>query len=205
MLDIQKLTEQEQLEEKNRRGSRCVDEKNKRQMSASSASLHKAASITPRPSTVVATKACQRFRWGTKASGDLGIKAFRSKSQQQQQQRLFRRDSTINSRIIPFLILIKETRTAFMLFVISIAFIASYLPSILATRSLLPNDNLYIVYLYLTNSALNPIIYSFMNRSFRSDLRKLFVNKAKPVFSASRFSSLNAFSITPNKYELKTF
>jgi hypothetical protein len=119
---------------------------------------------------------------------------------------VFRRDSTINSKIIPFLILIKETRTAFMLFVVSIVFIACYLPSILATRSLLPNDNLYIVYLYFCNSALNPIIYSFMNRNFRCDLKKLFLGKRKPVFSASRFSSLNAFSISlPNKFEMKNF
>jgi hypothetical protein len=117
----------------------------------------------------------------------------------------FRRDSTINSKIIPFLILIKETRTAFMLFVISTVFIACYLPSILATRSLLPNDNLYIVYLYFCNSAINPIIYSFMSRNFRSELKKLFFNKSRPVFSASRFSSLNAFSISmTNKIEMKS-
>ncbi len=120
--------------------------------------------------------------------------------------KFFRRDSAINSRIIPFLILIKETRTAFMLFIISIVFIASYLPSILATRSFLPNDNLYLVYLYFTNSAINPLIYSFMNRSFRSDLKKLFTHKSRPVFSASRFSSLNAYSLTPNnKFELRSF
>lgn len=116
---------------------------------------------------------------------------------------IFKRDSTINSKIIPFLILIKDTRTAFMLFVVSIVFITCYLPSILATRSLLSNDNLYIVYLYFTNSAINPIIYSFMNRSFRADLIKLFKNKSKPIFSASKFSSFTVFSISPNLAEVK--
>lgn len=111
----------------------------------------------------------------------------------------FKRDSTINSKIVPFLILIKDTRTAFILFVISILFIITYLPSIMATYSLFFNENLYILYLYFLNSALNPIIYSFMNRNFRADLAKLFfklfLNKSKPIFSASRFSSFNPFSI----------
>jgi hypothetical protein len=92
---------------------------------------------------------------------------------------LFKRESTFNSKIIPFLVLIRETRTAFMLFVVSIVFIAFYLPSILATRSILPNDNLFIVYLYFTNSAINPIIYSFINRSFRADLKKRICKIAK--------------------------
>jgi hypothetical protein len=128
-----------------------------------------------------------------------------SSARRKSSQQVFRRDSTINSKIIPFLILIKETRTAFMLFVISIVFIACYLPSILATRSLLPNDNLYIVYLYFCNSALNPIIYSFMNRNFRSELHKLFFSKRKKLFSASRFSSFNAFSMSvANKFEMKS-
>ena len=120
-------------------------------------------------------------------------------------QQKFKRDPTINSKIVPFLILIKDTRTAFILFVISIVFILTYMPSILATHSLLPNDNLYILYLYFSNSALNPIVYSFINRNFRSELIKLFLNKSKPIFSASRFSSFNLFSGNGNgNSEMKT-
>ena len=117
----------------------------------------------------------------------------------------FKRDSTINSKIVPFLILIKDTRTAFILFVISILFIITYLPSIMATHGIFSNDNLYVIYLYFLNSALNPIIYSFMNKNFRSELIKFFMKKSKPIFSASRFSSFNVFSGNNNNSEMKTF
>lgn len=114
-------------------------------------------------------------------SSNLLTKSFKKKNSRQSKRAisLFKRESTFNSKIIPFLVLIRETRTAFMLFVVSIVFIASYLPSILATRSILPNDNLFIVYLYFTNSAINPIIYSFINRSFRADLKKRMCKIAK--------------------------
>jgi hypothetical protein len=116
-----------------------------------------------------------------KTSASLLSKSFRKKNNRKSKRAisLFKRESTFNSKIIPFLVLIRETRTAFMLFVVSIVFIASYLPSILATRSILPNDNLFIVYLYFANSAINPIIYSFINRSFRADLKKRICKIAK--------------------------
>ena len=98
-------------------------------------------------------------------------------------------EQKINSNAIPFLILIKDTRIASMLFVVSIVFVATYLPSILATRSILPNDNLYIVYLYFTNSAANPFINLFINRSFRYDLFRL-LKKSTPSFSI--FSKKNS-------------
>ena len=101
----------------------------------------------------------------------------------------FESEQKINSNAIPFLILIKDTRIASMLFVVSIVFVATYLPSILATRSILPNDNLYIVYLYFTNSAANPFINLFINRSFRYDLFRL-LKKSTPSFSI--FSKKNS-------------
>jgi hypothetical protein len=113
----------------------------------------------------------------------------------------FRKQSL--TRIIPFLITIKDVQTAFMLFVVSIFFILSYTPSILATKSILPNDNLFLIYLYLTNSAVNPIIYSFINRSFRSDLIKL-LSKSKPIFAISRLSSMTVYSNSPNVIDMKT-
>nr|QVK45738.1 G protein-coupled receptor [Proales similis] len=105
--------------------------------------------------------------------------------------------SGFNTRTIPFLILIKETQTALTLFVVSIVFIASYLPSILATRSYLPNDNLFIIYLYFVNSAANPLIYSFLNRSFRADLMNLFVKKPS-ILSISRISTIISNSSVTN-------
>lgn len=75
----------------------------------------------------------------------------------------------------------KDIRTAFMLFVVSFLFIVFYLPSIIATYlaffiPLIPN-NLYITYLYFSNSAINPIIYCFLNPNFRTDLFKLFLKR----------------------------
>lgn len=96
---------------------------------------------------------------------------------------IIEKEGKIDSTSIPFLILIKDTRMACMLFVVSIVFVATYLPSILATRAILLNDNLYIVYLYFINSATNPIINFFINRSFRYDLLRL-LKKSRPSFSA---------------------
>ena len=103
---------------------------------------------------------------------------------------IIEKEEKIDSTAIPFLILIKDTRIALMLFVVSIVFVATYLPSILATRAILLNDNLYIVYLYFINSASNPFINFFINRSFRYDLFRL-LKKSRPSFSASKFFQNN--------------
>jgi hypothetical protein len=71
----------------------------------------------------------------------------------------------------------KDIRTAIMLFVVSFLFIVFYLPSILATNNVVPIDKVFIIYLYFTNSAINPMIYCFMNPTFRSDLVKLFYKR----------------------------
>jgi hypothetical protein len=75
----------------------------------------------------------------------------------------------------------KDIRTAFMLFVVSFLFIIFYLPSLAATymSMFIPNMpvNLYITYLYFSNSAINPIIYCFLNPNFRNDLIKLFFKR----------------------------
>ncbi len=87
----------------------------------------------------------------------------------------------------------KDIRTAFMLFVVSVLFIAFYLPSIIATNLSLyfPNINLnlYISYLYFLNSAINPIIYCFLNPNFRSDLLKLFL--PRKFMNRRRFQKSN--------------
>lgn len=75
----------------------------------------------------------------------------------------------------------RDIRTAFMLFVVSFLYIVFYLPSIASTYLILfindsPN-NLYISYLYFSNSAINPIIYCFLNPNFRTDLLKLFFKR----------------------------
>ena len=76
----------------------------------------------------------------------------------------------------------KDLRTAFMLFVVTFLYIAFYFPSIAATYlalfqiQIIPY-NLYINYLYCSSSAINPMIYCFMNPTFRADLIKLFFKR----------------------------
>ncbi|CAF0956091.1 unnamed protein product [Brachionus calyciflorus] len=88
----------------------------------------------------------------------------------------------------------KDIRTAFMLFVISCLFLIFYLPSITVTylAIFLPsiNSNLYISYLYLSNSAINPIIYCFLNPNFRADLVKLFFKRGFLFDKCAKNSSL---------------
>jgi hypothetical protein len=82
----------------------------------------------------------------------------------------------------------KDIRTAFMLFVVSFLYIVFYLPSITATyfvyfsRNQQITPNLYITYLYFSNSAINPMLYCFLNPNFRNDLVKLFF-KRRFIFS----------------------
>ena len=64
-------------------------------------------------------------------------------------------------------------RTAFMLFVVTVAFVVSYTPAFLMALLIL-NYNMIIVYSYFANNVVNPVIYAFMNKNFRDDLKKLF-------------------------------
>lgn len=94
------------------------------------------------------------------------------------QSSIIRRMSLANTKHV---ISTRDIRTAFMLFVVSFLYIVFYLPSITSTYLILfisefPN-NLYISYLYFSNSAINPIIYCFLNPNFRTDLLKLFFKR----------------------------
>ena len=88
------------------------------------------------------------------------------------------RRSNLNTSITikmakPFLVSIKEVRILLMLFLINVSFVFSYLPSILSSRNIIQDQNIYLFYLYLANSATNPIIYLIMMKSYRSDLQKM--------------------------------
>jgi hypothetical protein len=75
----------------------------------------------------------------------------------------------------------KDMRTAFMLFVVSFLYVVFYLPSIISTYLALLftniQPNLYLSYLFFSNSAINPLIYCFLNPNFRADLFKLFFKR----------------------------
>ncbi len=89
----------------------------------------------------------------------------------------------------------KDIRTAVMLFVVTFLYILFFSPSMIATyynliRSLNVTEDeghdeisfvdgpfILIFYLYYLNSAINPIIYCFLNNTFRKDLKKIFFSR----------------------------
>ena len=92
------------------------------------------------------------------------------------------------------LISTKDIRTAVMLFVVTFLYILFFSPSIIATYyNLLVADTepnnvdhnevdtsgvlIFVIYLYYANSALNPLIYCFLNPVFRKDLKKTFFSR----------------------------
>jgi hypothetical protein len=107
------------------------------------------------------------------------------------QSSILRRMSGAHSKHV---ISTKDIRTAFMLFVVSFLYIVFYLPSIATTYLvlLIPNLplNLYTTYLYFSNSAINPIIYCFLNPNFRTELVKLFFKRGFAFRKCSKANNL---------------
>ena len=64
-------------------------------------------------------------------------------------------------------------KTAAMLFVVTVVFVITFLPALLMTLDLIPY-NMTVFYMYFANNVANPVIYSFMNKNFRDDLKKIF-------------------------------
>lgn len=63
-------------------------------------------------------------------------------------------------------------KTAAMLFVVTLGFIISFLPSWLMGLRIVPLK-LIVFYMFYINNVINPFIYAFMNRTFRDDLFQL--------------------------------
>lgn len=96
------------------------------------------------------------------------------------------RKASTNTRT---LISSKDVRTALMLFVVTFLYILFFSPSMIATyynliqslngRSVLGENDKFILifYLYYMNSAINPMIYCFLNPTFRKDLTKIFFSR----------------------------
>ncbi|KAK2178436.1 hypothetical protein NP493_544g02015 [Ridgeia piscesae] len=68
---------------------------------------------------------------------------------------------------------IANLKTAAILFVVTLVFVVTYLPAFLMTLMFIPYK-MSVFYMYFANNIANPVIYSFMNKTFRDDLRKLY-------------------------------
>ena len=71
---------------------------------------------------------------------------------------------------------VANIRTAGMLFVVTAVFIIVFLPAWLMAHQLIPY-NMLIFYMYFFYNVANPMIYAFMNKAFRRDLRDLLAKK----------------------------
>ena len=71
---------------------------------------------------------------------------------------------------------VANLKTAAMLFVVTVVFIVTFLPSFMMALQCL-KYNMIVFYMYFANNVANPVIYSFMNKNFRDDLRKLFCGR----------------------------
>lgn len=72
-------------------------------------------------------------------------------------------------------------KTAAMLFVVTVTFVVTFLPAFLMAMSIVPY-NMVVFYLYFANNVANPVIYSFMNKNFRQDLKKIFTDCRSRAF-----------------------
>jgi cholecystokinin A receptor/hypocretin (orexin) receptor 2 len=68
--------------------------------------------------------------------------------------------------------LLANIRTALMLFVVTLVFILAFLPSWLMAHGVVPFHAL-VFYFYFAYNVCNPIIYAFMNPTFRKELQEL--------------------------------
>ena len=64
-------------------------------------------------------------------------------------------------------------KIATMLFVVIVVFIVTFLPAFLMSLQVIPY-NLVVFYMYFINNVANPVIYSFMNKTFRDNLKEIF-------------------------------
>ncbi|KAK3105704.1 hypothetical protein FSP39_003839 [Pinctada imbricata] len=63
-------------------------------------------------------------------------------------------------------------KTAVMLFTVAVVFIIAFLPAWLMALDLITHIQV-IFYMYFVYNVVNPIIYAFMNPTFRQDIRKI--------------------------------
>lgn len=64
-------------------------------------------------------------------------------------------------------------KTAFMLSIVTLVFIVAFLPSWLVALRVL-DMNVVVFYMYFSYNVANPVIYAFMNNTFKAQLKQLF-------------------------------
>ena len=75
--------------------------------------------------------------------------------------------------------LVANVRTAGMLFVVTAVFIIVFLPAWLMAHDVIPYNSV-IFYFYFFYNVANPIVYAFMNKSFRRNLKDVF--ECRPIY-----------------------
>jgi len=83
-------------------------------------------------------------------------------------------------------LLAANLRTAAMLFVVTVVFVVCYTPAFLMSVEIVEYQ-IVLFYMYFINSVANPVVYSFMNRYFRQELRTIL---CRPIESHYRRSHL---------------
>ncbi|XP_062599371.1 orexin receptor type 2-like [Saccostrea cucullata] len=67
---------------------------------------------------------------------------------------------------------IANIKTAFMLFIVAVVFIIAFFPTWLMALGAVTHNNI-VFYMYFVYNVTNPIIYAFMNPTFRRDIKKI--------------------------------
>lgn len=67
---------------------------------------------------------------------------------------------------------IANIKTALMLFIVAVVFIIAFFPAWLMALGAIPHNSI-VFYMYFVYNITNPIIYAFMNPTFRSDVKKI--------------------------------
>ncbi|KAH9285411.1 5-hydroxytryptamine receptor 1A [Echinococcus granulosus] len=100
----------------------------------------------------------------------------RNKQERQQNRR-------ISLRGFKGTFVLQNMKTAAMLFVVAIVYIIALIPAMLMAIGVV-EMYLPIFYMYYVNNAINPIIYCFMNPTFREDVQNFFTSRFRNFHKA---------------------
>ena len=103
----------------------------------------------------------------TAINGDAHTKETNNHSSCRSAAKSIRRKSTKRDRNR-----VANIRTALMLFVVTLVFTLTFAPAFLMALQIIPYNQV-VFYMYFANNVANPVIYCFMNKNFRDDLKNL--------------------------------